>query len=260
MQLLNICPPSEGVGVVRGLQSNQSPPEPTVLSEEGQKREHRRIVYRAWVAKNKAHRLEYIRRYNAANKQRLYEVHRKWRLENMDYRRVIKREWSRSHKESTKRTNRKNYLNNHESRKAYQRAHAIKNRERIRTYQKKYHQRHYPKVREKILAYSKAYSKANPGYRKAVYHRRRARLLGADVGDKHVCTIIEKWKSESSFICHYCQNRFPRRRLHIDHIIALSRGGKHCVGNLCKSCGSCNCSKNANPITEMVRNGQPLLL
>jgi 5-methylcytosine-specific restriction endonuclease McrA len=47
--------------------------------------------------------------------------------------------------------------------------------------------------------------------------------------------------------CFYCQDT---KDITLDHIIPISRGGSHSIGNLLPACRSCNLSKNAKTITE----------
>jgi 5-methylcytosine-specific restriction endonuclease McrA len=42
--------------------------------------------------------------------------------------------------------------------------------------------------------------------------------------------------------CAYCQ-RPPRRSLQMDHVVPLSRGGRHAIGNVVPACEACNSSK-----------------
>jgi 5-methylcytosine-specific restriction endonuclease McrA len=46
--------------------------------------------------------------------------------------------------------------------------------------------------------------------------------------------------------CIYCGAKAE----HLDHIIPISRGGLHKVGNLAPSCAKCNLSKSAKFVTE----------
>lgn len=43
--------------------------------------------------------------------------------------------------------------------------------------------------------------------------------------------------------CHYCRRTFPPRELTMDHIVAISRGGKTTKGNLVPCCKECNNAK-----------------
>lgn len=50
----------------------------------------------------------------------------------------------------------------------------------------------------------------------------------------------------SKLSCIYCGGKFE----HIDHVIPLSRGGSHSIGNLAPSCAGCNISKGSKLISE----------
>ena len=49
--------------------------------------------------------------------------------------------------------------------------------------------------------------------------------------------------------CAYCPKDI-RSRYHIDHIVPLSRGGVHSIGNIALACPSCNCSKKNQFLVE----------
>jgi 5-methylcytosine-specific restriction endonuclease McrA len=48
--------------------------------------------------------------------------------------------------------------------------------------------------------------------------------------------------------CSYCNERSDR--LELDHVIPLSRGGRHSIGNLVPACLRCNRSKHAKLLVE----------
>lgn len=43
--------------------------------------------------------------------------------------------------------------------------------------------------------------------------------------------------------CYYCGKSFPSRRLTMDHIVPLARGGKSKKGNVVPACKDCNNKK-----------------
>jgi len=43
--------------------------------------------------------------------------------------------------------------------------------------------------------------------------------------------------------CHYCGRTFPARELTMDHVVAISRGGKSNKGNVVPCCKECNNAK-----------------
>lgn len=44
-------------------------------------------------------------------------------------------------------------------------------------------------------------------------------------------------------LCAYCDAEITRKTITIDHIIPLSKGGKHEIGNIAPCCRRCNSSK-----------------
>jgi 5-methylcytosine-specific restriction endonuclease McrA len=52
------------------------------------------------------------------------------------------------------------------------------------------------------------------------------------------------WKRQlAKGMCHYCNRRFPARELTMDHVVAISRGGKTVKGNVVPCCKECNNAK-----------------
>lgn len=43
--------------------------------------------------------------------------------------------------------------------------------------------------------------------------------------------------------CYYCRRNFPARELTMDHVVAISRGGKTVKGNVVPCCKECNNAK-----------------
>jgi 5-methylcytosine-specific restriction endonuclease McrA len=180
----------------------------------------------------------------------------------MDPRREEKRRWRLSHSESVKRSNRKQYLKNLEKRRAYARTYHAENRESRNAYNRKYCKERYPKIREILLAKTSAYAKAHPEVRRrcflnyvknhpdkykahtaACHVKRSAAMRGAKTDDPKVSALIRSWKLKPEFTCRWCGVLFPREKLHIDHIIPVSKGGKHECSNVCESCWLCNIRK-----------------
>ena len=52
------------------------------------------------------------------------------------------------------------------------------------------------------------------------------------------------WKRRlAKGVCHYCSRSFPPKRLTMDHIVPISRGGKSTKGNVVPCCKECNNAK-----------------
>lgn len=54
-----------------------------------------------------------------------------------------------------------------------------------------------------------------------------------------------------NFTCQYCGATPPQVILHVDHIVAVARGGENDMDNYATSCESCNQGKAANSLTSV---------
>lgn len=86
------------------------------------------------------------------------------------------------------------------------------------------------------------YYKKNPEFLKWKAQRRRARKKANGVFSVTRKEFIRLY----AMPCIYCGAQSE----HIDHVIPLSRGGRHSIGNLAPSCANCNLSKQDKFITE----------
>jgi 5-methylcytosine-specific restriction endonuclease McrA len=71
-------------------------------------------------------------------------------------------------------------------------------------------------------------------------------------------TQTREWALARPKVCHWCRKRCAKD-FHIDHIVALARGGLHEARNLCISCPTCNLSKGAKDPLTFARNKGLLL-
>lgn len=75
--------------------------------------------------------------------------------------------------------------------------------------------------------------------RQAATERRRLKLLGGE----HVGVSDRDWRrlvARHGGRCAYCREVKPLTR---DHVIPVSKGGRHAIGNILPACQSCNSSK-----------------
>ncbi len=110
--------------------------------------------------------------------------------------------------------------------------------------------------------YDAEYLRRYPEKNRMAAHKRRARILGATVGDpKHIEAWERRWKNKVRVRCYWCQKSVNPRTAVQDHIQAISKGGTHSIENLCISCFGCNARKY-NFTTEVwnKRVQQPVLL
>lgn len=118
-----------------------------------------------------------------------------------------------------------------------------KNREKINAYQTEWAKANPDKIKTKAAKHLKN----NPKQNAAKSQRRRARVRESKI---FLVTKKETLKlySQPCISCGSIQNQT------IDHIIPISRGGSHSVGNLQTLCRSCNCSKKDKTMMEWRTN------
>lgn len=127
--------------------------------------------------------------------------------------------------------------------KAYQAA----NKERVRACSRAYYIAH----KEEIAARDKAWGRANPEKVCEQTRRKRARKLGASVGEQPVMTSVVAARDGNK--CYLCGKRLKRSVRTVDHVIPLARGGEHSYKNVRLCCQSCNSSKGARLPHEHTR-------
>ena len=96
---------------------------------------------------------------------------------------------------------------------------------------------------ERVAAKSKRYANSHPEAGRQADARRsgQRRASGGTISPNEWRTIL----ADSLGLCVYCT--MPRR-LTLEHISPISRGGRHDVDNVAAACRSCNSSKNATPL------------
>ena len=110
--------------------------------------------------------------------------------------------------------------------------------------------------REKLRASNREYQKANPGKMRARGLNRIARKLNAE--GRHTAEDIATIRGAQRDKCACCGIKLKGAG-HVDHIIALARGGSNWPNNLQILCQPCNQSKGArDPIEFMQSRGRLL--
>lgn len=182
--------------------------------------------------------------------------------------REYKLRWYHAHKEQA----RQYYAKNRDKILARERARAASKPPEVkRAYLKAWYEKNKVTQRVKNCAHqknnraaanlrSKAFALRHPERVQANQMMRRARIMGAQVGDsKAIADWMKVIRALPSFTCYLCQLKIPRVQLHFDHVIPLARGGKHSLDNMAASCSACNFSKNAKLPHELKAVGQRIL-
>lgn len=109
----------------------------------------------------------------------------------------------------------------------------------------------YWATRPRQLETSKAWRRANPDKRYAQHINRRGRKYN---NPGFVAVTDWEWRrlvQRNDYCCTYCGERPDK--LVMDHIIPLSRDGRHAPGNVTPACVDCNGAKGALFIVEWKR-------
>jgi 5-methylcytosine-specific restriction enzyme A len=60
------------------------------------------------------------------------------------------------------------------------------------------------------------------------------------------------WKQKlAQGICHYCEKKFSKDLLTMDHIVPIGRGGTSTKGNIVVCCKECNSKKQSQTAAEL---------
>ena len=55
-------------------------------------------------------------------------------------------------------------------------------------------------------------------------------------------------------ICHYCEKKFKKTQLTMDHVVPIARGGTSTQGNIVPACRDCNRNKKLDtPVESLFR-------
>ena len=103
-------------------------------------------------------------------------------------------------------------------------------------------------VKERKKEYDKQYFASEAGklvITKSV-HKRRAQKLSSDDGTV-TSQALEELKITQNQLCAYCGTLLDftaKGKVHLDHVIPLSKGGAHSITNVVWSCAHCNLLKS----------------
>lgn len=124
-------------------------------------------------------------------------------------------------------------------------------RKQTESYKRYERERHYrrwadPDWRKYKVAYHRERRRANPEYRRRVYHWRRARQARIVLQGKPFTHA--EWVELCKHYNHQCLCCGQRKLLSPDHVVPVSRGGSGDISNIQPLCVDCNKRKSARTI------------
>jgi hypothetical protein len=203
-----------------------------------EKREIARLRASEWYKNNKErHKLRSQRpdvrekdrilckRYYHANKLELREKAKLYRSVNSDKVSESKKKWYKANKERLNLQSIERYYNNIESAKIYRHTHYLNNKE---IYKEK----------------ARVWAKAHPEVSRASVHRRNARLKSIEG-----TFTAQQWNKLVQICGDRCLKcNATNKKLTIDHVVPISKGGTNWISNIQPLCLSCNSGKRDTAI------------
>ncbi|MFF3928267.1 HNH endonuclease [Streptomyces hirsutus] len=114
----------------------------------------------------------------------------------------------------------------------------------------------YARYRKQRIAAAAAWARANPELRRAIAAQYKAsRRAWEQLNPDSVGIASKDWRKlvrHYRHRCTYCGGNDGG--IHMDHVVPLSRGGRHAIGNVLPACQGCNLSKGAKLVAEWKRD------
>lgn len=105
--------------------------------------------------------------------------------------------------------------------------------------------------KEKIKKQNKEWRKKHPHYASQRCRELRALRLKTPLGKRKLIDNWENnWRQKLEVKCYWCLDFFHPKGCHVDHVIAMKRGGPHEIGNLCIACADCNLRKQGKTLAR----------
>ena len=133
------------------------------------------------------------------------------------------------------------------------------NKERIKARCAAYHFSHKAEANARTKAWHKAHPAESAAAKSHSKAKRRALEYATRINEYGIREWMKEVRSKEFARCHWCGTKVVGRMIVFDHVVALSKGGTHTIGNLCACCRSCNSMKKDRELARWIRNGQCFL-
>lgn len=171
------------------------------------------------------------------------ECRKQYYLDNSEKEKARTMRWYLDNPERKKASDRKYRLDNPEKANARSKKYALDNPEKVKAAKRKYRLANPEKTADR----RKKWDLDNREQARSRCQVRRARKLANGVFKISVTELIKLYASP----CFYCGSK---DLIEADHVIPISRGGRHSIGNLVPACRSCNGSKGKKLLVEWKKN------
>jgi 5-methylcytosine-specific restriction endonuclease McrA len=193
-------------------------------------REELRRKGREYAANNRDKMRERSRAWYYANKERVLEQSRAWHKNNPDKASAKAAAFRARNAEVNRRKARERYWADPQKAQAISRKHRNAHKERIRARERELRNNDAFRFKDRIKA----------AKRRALKRRNGVFVLS----QRDLRRLMEASN------CYLCGTALDGANKQVDHIIPLSRGGRHSVGNLAAACDRCNLSKQSRTPSE----------
>ena len=197
---------------------------------------------RLWRQANAETMRKHTRRHYEANRDKAIERSRLWRLANPDKMREHRLRWDKRNPENRRERSRRYYSANRDKVIQKGRQWRQANQDRVRESVRRWHAANPDKVREK-------------NRRRYACKRAARRQSLQPVTRAQIDARFALWQNR----CAFCgvlaadpRNR-GRKRLTVEHALALASGGLDEAANIIPACTACNSSKKSSPIEDWYR-------
>lgn len=193
-----------------------------------------------------------IRAVNAAPNK--VAARKRYRLKNLDKVNAQQKAYNDAHRDRRRALRRARYLANKEKETATNAAWAAANPEKRAAIYKRSRQKHAAKIQESRRVYNALHREERGAYVVRYRETEAGRLVAVAASQrrrarKHAAGTVSREDIRrilSASHCHICGKRFTKSSpATLDHVIPLSKGGKHEVTNLAAAHKSCNSRKRA---------------
>lgn len=172
---------------------------------------------------------------------------------------IVKKDYYYANRESILQKKREYDSANRERNNLREKLRYLSNKERIKARCSAYHFANKAAANARTKAWHKSHPEESKAAKLNSKAKRRALEYGTRINEYGIRQWMKEVRSKEFARCHWCGTKVHGSQIVFDHVVALSKGGTHTIGNLCACCRSCNSMKKDRELARWIRNGQCFL-